>query len=51
VEGSGRGKFGALCPEGFQQNRSPGLDLNPADSHVKMLTLSITTFWLQKCYC
>ena len=51
VEGSGRGIFEALCPEGFQQNRSPVLDLNLADSHVNMLTLSTTTFWPQKCYC
>jgi len=51
VEGSGRGIFEAPCPEGFQQNCSPVPDLNPADSHVNMLTLSTTTFWPQKCYC
>jgi len=44
VDGSGRGIFETLCPEGFQQNHSPGLDLNPADSHVKALTLSTTRF-------
>jgi hypothetical protein len=32
------------CLEGFQQNRSPGLDLNRADSHVKPLTRPTTTF-------